>query len=165
MPTAFSAPSDEEWRKYEHRSMAKQQEFMEKYEEEFVIVPITNSDRIQAGDHLVLERKYYDHHMLCTFSADNHVIVIHYSGPAWGISKTFSCISFKDVGVKGEVLEQMFSFEDLVKEKVSLPKSDMRINNFFCVKTLNKSQNATSVFGEISFALIWVQMPSDKPLD
>lgn len=118
MPTAFSAPSDEEWRKYEHRSMAKQQEFMEKYEEEFVIIPITNSDSIQAGDHLVLERKYYDHHMLCIFSADNHVIVIHYSGPAWGISKTFSCVSFKDVGVKGEIVEQMFSFKDLVKEKV-----------------------------------------------
>ena len=118
MPPAFSVPSREKWRKYEQGSMAKQQEFMERYREDFKKVLVENSDGIQAGDHLVLERKYYVHHMLCTFSGDNHVIVIHYSGPAWGISKASRCTSFKDVGVKGEIEEKMFSSEELVEQQV-----------------------------------------------
>ncbi|CAH3022845.1 unnamed protein product [Porites evermanni] len=118
MPPAFSVPSREKWRKYEQGSMAKQQEFMERYREDFKKVLVENSDGIQAGDHLVLERKYYVHHMLCTFSGDNHVIVIHYSGPAWGISRASRCTSFKDVGVKGEIEEKMFSFEKLVEQQV-----------------------------------------------
>ena len=118
MPPAFSVPSREKWRKYEQGSMAKQQEFMERYREDFKKVLVENSDGIQAGDHLVLERKYYVHHMLCTFSGDNHVIVIHYSGPAWGISRASRCTSFKDVGVKGEIEEKMFSSEELVEQQV-----------------------------------------------
>ena len=103
MPPDQSAPSLEEWRKYERRSMAKQQEFIERYKDDFEKVPVTNSDTIKAGDHLVLERKYYDHHMLCTsVSRDNQVVVIHYSGPALGISRAVRSISFKDVGVKAE---------------------------------------------------------------
>ena len=120
MPPAFSVPSREKWRKYEQGSMAKQQEFMERYREDFKKVLVENSDGIQAGDHLVLERKYYVHHMLCTFSGDNHVIVIHYSGPAWGISRASRCTSFKDVGVKGEIEEKMFSSEELVEQQVRI---------------------------------------------
>ena len=100
--------------------MAKQQEFMERYREDFKKVLVENSAGIQAGDHLVLERKYYVHHMLCTFSGDNHVIVIHYSGPAWGISRASRCTSFKDVGVKGEIEEKMFSSEELVEQQVRI---------------------------------------------
>ena len=120
MPPAFSVPSREKWRKYEQGSMAKQQEFMERYREDFKKVLVENSDGIQAGDHLVLERKYYVHHMLCTFSGDNHVIVIHYSGPAWGVSKASRCTTFKDVGVKGEIEEKMFSSEELVEQQVRI---------------------------------------------
>ena len=120
MPPALSVPSREKWRKYERCSMIKQQEFIERYRDDFDKVPVTNSDSIKAGDHLVLERKYHDHHMLCTFSGDNHVIVIHYSGPALGISRALRSISFKDVGIKAEVEEKMFSFEELVKQQVRL---------------------------------------------
>ena len=121
MPPDQSAPSLEEWRKYERRSMAKQQEFIERYKDDFDKVPVTNSDTIKAGDHLVLERKYYDHHMLCTsVSRDNQVVVIHYSGPALGISRAVRSISFKDVGVKVEVEAKTFSFEELVKQQVSI---------------------------------------------
>ena len=120
MPPALSVPSREKWQKYELCSMIKQQEFIERYRDDFDKVPVTNSDSIKAGDHLVLERKYYDHHMLCTFSGDNHVIVIHYSGPALGISRALRSISFKDVGIKAEVEEKMFSFEELVKQQVRL---------------------------------------------
>ena len=101
--------------------MIKQQEFIERYKDDFDKVPVTNSDTIKAGDHLVLERKYYDHHMLCTsVSGDNKVVVIHYSGPALGISRALRSISFKDVGVKGEVEEKMFSFDELVKQQVRI---------------------------------------------
>ena len=120
MPPVLSVPSREKWQKYERCSMIKQQEFIERYRDDFDKVPVTNSDSIKAGDHLVLERKYYDHHMLCTFSGDNHVIVIHYSGPALGISRALRSISFKDVGIKAEVEEKMFSFEELVKQQVRL---------------------------------------------
>ena len=121
MPPDQSAPSLEEWRKYERRSMAKQQEFIERYKDDFEKVPVTNSDTIKAGDHFVLERKYYDHHMLCTsVSGDNQVVVIHYSGPALGISRAVRSISFKDVGVKAEVEAKTFSFEELVKQQVSI---------------------------------------------
>ena len=120
MDPAFSVPSSE-WRQYEQSSMAKQQEFMKRYREDFKKVPVTNSDTIKAGDHLVLERKYYDHHMLCTsVRGDNHVIVIHYSGPAWGISRASRCTSFKDVGVKGEIIEKRFSSEELVEQQVRI---------------------------------------------
>ena len=121
MPPDQSAPSLEEWRKYERRSMAKQQEFIERYKDDFDKVPVTNSDTIKAGDHLVLKRKYYDHHMLCTsVRGDNQVVVIHYSGPALGISRALTSISFKDVGVKVEVEEETFSFEELVKQQVRI---------------------------------------------
>ena len=120
MDPAFSVPSSE-WRQYEQSSMAKQQEFMKRYREDFKKVPVTNSDTIKAGDHLVLERKYYDHHMLCTsVRGDNKVVVIHYSGPALGISRALRSISFKDVGVKGEVEEKMFSFDELVRQQVRI---------------------------------------------
>ena len=54
MPPDQSAPSLEEWRKYERRSMAKQQEFIERYKDDFEKVPVTNSDTIKAGDHLAV---------------------------------------------------------------------------------------------------------------
>lgn len=98
--------------------MAKQQEVLQRYEDEFEKVSITASESIQAGDHLVLERQYYDHHMLCIYSSDNHVIVIHYTGTAWGISRGLDVALFKDIGVKGEIMEEMYSFEDLVTRKV-----------------------------------------------
>ena len=125
MLPALSDPSREEWQKYERRSMAKQQEFIERYRDDFDKVPITNSDSIKAGDHLVFERNYYllhyDHHMLCTsVRGDNKVVVIHYSGPALGISRALRSISFKDVGVKGEVEEKMFSFDELVRQQVRI---------------------------------------------
>ena len=107
MPPFLSVPSLEKWRKYERRSMAKQQEFIERYKDDFDKVPVTNSDTIKAGDHLVLERKYYDHHMLCTsVRGDNKVVVIHYSGPALGISRALRSISF--------------SFEELVKQQARI---------------------------------------------
>ena len=85
MPPVLSKPSREKWQKYERRSMAKQQEFMERYKDDFDKVPVTNSDTIKVGDHLVLGRKYYDHHTLCTSArGDNQVVVIHHSGPALG---------------------------------------------------------------------------------
>ena len=59
MLPALSAPSREKWQKYERRSMAKQQEFIERYRDDFHKVPITNPDSIKAGDHLVFERNYY----------------------------------------------------------------------------------------------------------
>ena len=36
--------------------MAKQQEFVERYKDDFDKVPVTNSDNIKVGDHLVLEK-------------------------------------------------------------------------------------------------------------
>ena len=126
MLLALSAPSREKWQKYERRSMAKQQEFIERYRDDFDKVPITNSDSIKAGDHLVFERNYYllhyDHHMLCTFSGDNHVLVIHYTAPALGASRALRSCSFKDVGIKAEVKETMFSFEELLKQQVRIKK-------------------------------------------
>lgn len=121
MPPVMSVPSSEKWQ-YERRSMVKQHAFIERYRDDFDKVPVTKSDSIKAGDHLVLERKYYDHHMLCTFSGDNHVIVIHYSGPALGLSRALTSISFKDVGIKVEIEEKMFSFEELVKQQVRLKR-------------------------------------------
>ena len=121
MPPDQSVPSLEEWRKYERRSMAKQQEFIERYKDDFEKVPVTNSDTIKAGDHLVLERKYYDHHMLCTsVRGDNQVVVIHYSGPALGISRAVRSISFKDVGVKAEVEEKRFHSRNLWNNRLVL---------------------------------------------
>ena len=121
MPPALSVPSRVRWRKYERLSMAKQQKFIERYKDYFDKVPVTNSDTIKAGDHLVLARKYYDHHMLCTsVRGDNKVVVIHYSGPALGISRALRSISFKDVGVKAGVEEKTFSFEELVKQQVRI---------------------------------------------
>ena len=85
MPPVLSKPSleiSEKWQKYERHSMAKQQEFVERYKDDFDKVPVTNSDSIKVGDHLVLERKYYDHHTLCTSArGDNEVVVIHHGGP------------------------------------------------------------------------------------
>ena len=70
MPPVLSKPTKpslKKWQKYERHSMAKQQEFVERYKDDFDKVPVTNSDSIKVGDHLVLEtleRKYYDHHTL-----------------------------------------------------------------------------------------------------
>ena len=129
MLPALSDPSREEWQKYERRSMAKQQEFIERYRDDFDKVPITNSDSIKAGDHLVFERNYYllhyDHHMLCTFSGDNHVLVIHYTAPSLGASRGLRSISFKDVGIKVEVKETMFSFEELLKQQVCIKETTL----------------------------------------
>ena len=59
MPPVLSKPSlekSEKWQKYERCSMAKQQEFVERYKDDFDKVPVTNSDNIKVGDHLVLEK-------------------------------------------------------------------------------------------------------------
>ena len=129
MLPALSDPSREEWQKYERRSMAKQQEFIERYRDDFDKVPITNSDSIKAGDHLVFERNYYllhyDHHMLCTFSGDNHVLVIHYTAPSLGASRGLRSISFKDIGIKAEVKETIFSFEELLKQQVCIKETTL----------------------------------------
>ena len=129
MLLALSAPSPEKWQKYERRSMAKQQEFIERYRDDFDKVPITNPDSIKAGDHLVFERNYYllhyDHHMLCTFSGDNHVLVIHYTAPALGASRALRSFSFKDFGIKAEVKETMFSFEELLEQQVCIKETTL----------------------------------------
>ena len=112
MPPVLSKPTKlslEKWQKYERCSMAKQQEFVERYKDDFEKVPVTNSDSIKVGDHLVLERKYFDHHTLCTSArGDNKVVVIHHGGPALGRSRAVRSISFKDAGVKAEVEEKTF---------------------------------------------------------
>ena len=130
MLSAISGPSPEKWQKYERRSMAKQQEFIGRYRDDFDKVPVTNSDSIKAGDHLVFERSYYllpdyEHHMLCTFSGDNHVLVIHYTAPALGTSRALRSISFKDVGIKAEVKETMFSFEELLEQQVRIKETTL----------------------------------------
>ena len=129
MLLGLSAPSPEKWQKYERRSMAKQQEFIERYRDDFDKVPITNPDSIKAGDHLVFERNYYllhyDHHMLCTFSGDNHVLVIHYTAPALGASRALRSFSFKDFGIKAEVKETMFSFEELLEQQVCIKETTL----------------------------------------
>ena len=112
MPPVLSKPSlekSEKWQKYERCSMAKQQEFVERYKDDFDKVPVTNSDSIKVGDHLVRERKYFDHHTLCTSArGDNKVVVIHHGGPALGSSRALRSISFKDAGVKAELEEKTF---------------------------------------------------------
>ena len=132
MLLALSAPSPEKWQKYERRSMAKQQEFIERYRDDFDKVPITNPDSIKAGDHLVFERNYYllhyDHHMLCTFSGDNHVLVIHYTAPASGASRALRSFSFKDFGIKAEVKETMFSFEELLEQQVCIKETTINLD-------------------------------------
>ena len=65
------------------------------------------------------------YHMLCTFSGDNHVLVIHYTAPALGTSRALRSISFKDFGIKAEVKETMFSFEELLKQQVCSKKTTL----------------------------------------
>lgn len=120
MPTAFSAPSREQWMKYEHSPMAKQQEFIEGYKDEFIKEPIYGPGSIQAGDHLVRKGKRYEHHMLCTGVSGERerVKIIEYTGPAWSFSASAKSASFKDVTGKGKIAETEYPVEDLVKNKV-----------------------------------------------
>ena len=119
MPTAFSALSLEQWMKYEHSPMAKQQEFINGYKDEFIKVPIDGAGSIRAGDHLVRKGKGYEHHMLCTgFQSGDQVNIIEYTGPAWSLSASSKSASFKDATGKGTIAEQPYSVKDLVENKV-----------------------------------------------
>jgi len=122
MTTRFSAPSPEEWKRYE-TSPRERKQFIASYKK-FEMKPITTENSIQAGDHLVREgncsgASMYYHHMLCTSVDNNKLTVIHYTGP-WspGVSDLFSCIFFKDSGFFGKVCEENITFLKLMKDKV-----------------------------------------------
>ena len=101
MSTALPSPSPEQWCEYEGSSMGRQQEFLKKYKDDFGKMPIIHPQSIQKGDHLVVERGWYDHHMLCTERcAGDQFQIIEYTGPASGISASSKSVSFKDLGVK-----------------------------------------------------------------
>ena len=117
MPTV-TAPSREEWMKYEKSPVTKQQELLERFQDEFVHVPITGSDSIREGDHLVVGRKKYDHHMLVTERNGDQVKIIEYTGPALGISPSAKSVSSKDLTVMGKIVEQCYSLKYLVDHKV-----------------------------------------------
>ena len=123
MTTRLSAPSPEEWKRYE-KSPRERNQFIDSYRAEIEMKPITTENSIQAGDHLVREGKcsgpsMYYHHMLCTSVDNNKITVIHYTGP-WspGISALSSCMSFGDSGIFGKVCEQNITFLKLMKDKV-----------------------------------------------
>ena len=118
MPTAFPALSREQWMKYEHSPMSKQQEFINGYKDKFIKVPIDGPGSIRAGDHLVRKGKGYCHHMLCTETSGEQVKIIEYTGPAWGYKASSKSASFKDVTGKGKIAEKAYSVEDLVKDEV-----------------------------------------------
>jgi len=117
MPTV-TAPSREEWMKYEKSPVTKQQELLERFQDEFVHVPITGSDSIREGDHLVVGRKKYDHHMLVTERNGDQVKIIEYTGPALGISPSAKSVSSKDLTVMGKIVEQCYSLKYLVDHKM-----------------------------------------------
>ena len=119
MSTALPSPSPEQWCEYEGSSMGRQQEFLKKYKDDFGKMPIIHPQSIQKGDHLVVERGWYDHHMLCTERcAGDKFQIIEYTGPASGISASSKSVSFKDLGVKGKIMEKTYSFQELVEKMV-----------------------------------------------
>ena len=117
MPTAI-APSREEWEKYEKLPMAKQQEILKRYEHEFVRVPITDSDSIRKGDHLVAEGGFYDHHMLVTEKNGDQFTIAEYTGPSWNISASIHSSATKDILAKAKIMTNSYSLQYLVKHKV-----------------------------------------------
>ena len=123
MTTKVSAPSPEEWKRYE-KSLRERKKFIESYRAEIEMKPIKTENSLQAGDHLVREGNCsgpstYYHHMLCTSVDNNKITVIHYTGP-WspGTSDLLSCIFCKDSGFFGKVCEEDITFLKLMKDKV-----------------------------------------------
>ena len=120
--------------KYEKSSRAKQQEFLHRYEDEFVKVPITDSDNIQEGDHLVAEGELYDHHMLVTEKIKDEekggqVKIIEYTGsytrqPAWldmireVISASSRTVASNDLLAQGKIRENSHPLQYFVDHKV-----------------------------------------------
>lgn len=120
-----SAPSPEQWMKYEQAPMAKQRKVLQEYEDELQDVSIKDPDGIQAGDHVVCKRSFmfgsikYYHHMLCIGRSGDDVEVIEYNGPnKLRISPASKCLFFKDLGLKGKVMKQVYSVQDFMKKKV-----------------------------------------------